>query len=77
MLSKYKTTCYDDVRVVARPGKFVYKQEIYKKEIFAVTIEPAYDVSESEHSILINFSNKRTYSKLPVVTTGLLDIFEK
>ena len=69
MLSKYKTTCYDDVRVVARPGKFVYKQEIY-----AVTIEPAHDVSESQHSILINFSNKRTYSKLPVVTTGLLDI---
>ena len=74
MLSKYKTTCYDDVRVVARPGKFVYKQEIYKKEIYAVTIEPAHDVSESEHSILINFSNKRTYSKLSVVTTGLLDI---
>ena len=57
------------MRVVARPGKFVYKQEIY-----AVTIEPAHDVSESEHSILINFSNKRTYSKLSVVTTGLLDI---
>ena len=74
MLSKYKTTCYDDVRVVARPGKFVYKQEIYKKEIYAVTIEPAHDVRESEHSILINFSNKRTYSKLSVVTTGLLDI---
>ena len=39
-----------------------------------VTIEPTHDVSESEHSILINFSNKRTYSKLSVVTTGLLDI---
>ena len=54
MLSKYKTTCYDDLRLVARPGKFVYKQEIYKQEIHAVTIEPAHDVSESEHSIPIN-----------------------
>ena len=43
------------MRVVARPGKFVYKQEIYKKEIYAVTIEPAHDVSESDHSIPINF----------------------
>ena len=34
---------------VTRPGKFVYKQEIY-----TVTIEPAHDVSESEHSIPIN-----------------------